>query len=224
MLGPREMNQDGGIVQGENPRGCAVSSGGLTSSPEEPRVSEKTTPDRDSTVVAQPPPAVSSAARRAKSIKDEYVRNLPHLQGCGGPVFVTFSTWKRWILPETVRGRVLEHCAHDHEKKMLLLCAVVMPDHVHLLYEPLADALGNPFGLEEIVGALKGASAHSVNRLLKRKGHVWQDESFDHVVRTRELVVEKAEYICLNPVRKGLCQGPAEYPWIWLNPTVGDLW
>jgi len=144
-----------------------------------------------------------------------YRRNLPHFQGHGAPIFVTFSTYKRWILSESVRGKVLDHCLHDHDVKIHVCCAIVMPDHVHIIYQPLEDELGYPHQLKDILGGIKGASAHSVNRMLKRKGSVWQDESFDHVLRSDESMEEKIEYIRQNPVRKGLCNVPEEYPWFW---------
>ena len=57
-----------------------------------------------------------------------------------------------------------------------------MPDHVHLVLTPAPD--GNSFfSVAEIMQGIKGASAHKVNRLLNRKGQVWQRESFDRVLR-----------------------------------------
>ncbi|HUU47081.1 MAG TPA: transposase [Acidobacteriota bacterium] len=130
---------------------------------------------------------------------------------------MTFCTRNRWHLPESVRQRVLEHCLHDHGCKIHLHCAVVMPDHVHLVYHPLPDDRGSLYPLEEILGGLKGASAHSVNRMLKRKGAVWQEESYDHVLRSTESLHEAVLYVCHNPVRRGLCSQPEDYPWLWVD-------
>jgi hypothetical protein len=69
--------------------------------------------------------------------------------------------------------------------------------------------------LHEIIGAIKGASAHSINKALKRSGTVWQDESFDHVVRHAESLEEKIRYIRDNPGRKGLVSKPEDYRWLW---------
>ncbi len=152
---------------------------------------------------------------KAKPAKSQYRRNLPHLQGGCPTLFVTFSTWERWTLPESVRSAVLSHCLHERGSKLQMHGAVVMPDHVHLIFTPLTDQEGTAFGLAEIMGALKGASAHTVNRMLGRSGHVWQDESFDHALRSGEKTGEKVEYICSNPVRKGLVKSAEEYPWLW---------
>ena len=61
-----------------------------------------------------------------------------------------------------------------------------MPDHVHMIFTPLNDEKGIPFGLAEILSGIKGASAHSINKALNRRGKVWQDESFDHLLRSDE--------------------------------------
>ncbi len=91
-----------------------------------------------------------------------------------------------------------------------------MPDHVHLVFTPLADDDG-PISLPEIFQKVKSESAHRINRLLRRKGRVWQDESFDHFLRRNEGIVAKLEYIRLNPVRAALVQQPEEYKWMWFE-------
>ncbi len=50
-----------------------------------------------------------------------------------------------------------------------------------------------------------------------REGPVWQDESFDHVLRNDESLREKMEYIRQNPVGKGLVTKPEDYPWLWIE-------
>ncbi len=92
---------------------------------------------------------------------------------------------------------------------------VVMPDHVHMVFSPLTDKEGSPYGLAEIMSGIKGASAHSVNKQLRRKGHVWQGESFDHVLRKDESLEVKCAYVCANPVRRGLVSREDDYPWLW---------
>ena len=158
----------------------------------------------------------------AKRAKGQHRRNLPHLQAEDRPVFITFRTFTGFILPESVRDLVLRHCLHDHGVKLWMHGAVVMPDHVHLLFTPLRDDRGNPFGLAEIMHGIKGASAHRVNQALQRRGHVWQDESFDHILRSEENTRSKAEYICQNPERRGLVSGTDDYPWLWREWVEGS--
>lgn len=132
-----------------------------TQAPPSPPVSED---------VAPPPSAVLSAVPRsiplAKPAKGEYRRFLPHLQVEGKPLFVSFVTYNRWVLPESVRDLVLKHCLHDHGIKYHMYGIIVMPDHVHMILAPLTDHEGNSFGLAEIMNGIKGASAHSINKAL----------------------------------------------------------
>ncbi len=89
-------------------------------------------------------------SKLAKPTKGDYRRNLPHLQADDKTQFVTFATFKRWQLPDSVRGLILKHCLHDHGIKIQMHGAVVMPDHVHLVFTQLRDESGNIFGLAEI--------------------------------------------------------------------------
>jgi REP element-mobilizing transposase RayT len=114
---------------------------------------------------------------------------------------------------------MLEHCLHDDGRKIHLNVAVIMPNHVHLLLSALRDENGWPFPLMEILQSLKSSSAHSINKLLRRSGPVWQDESFDHVLRSEESLKQKLEYIRQNPVSAGLIERPEDYPWLWLEPA-----
>lgn len=156
----------------------------------------------------------------AKPASRTYRRNLPHIQADAKPLFVTFSTKDKIVLPESVRGLILKHCLHDHGLKIHLHGAVIMPDHVHLIFTPLRDSQGNVYGLAEIMHGIKGASAHSINKALNRKGTLWQDESFDHILRTNEQLAEKVDYICNNPVRKGIVKEAKDYSWLWKNPDL----
>jgi len=153
-----------------------------------------------------------------------YRRQLPHLQCDDKQHFVTFCTDHRWILPERVRSIVLECCRHDNGEKFDLRIAVVMPDHVHMIFTPLVNREAmEVYSLAEIMDAVKGASAHKINKALGRKGRVWQPESFDHVLRSSENLDAKIIYILENPVRLGLVGEWTEYPWIWKKPFVNPF-
>jgi hypothetical protein len=89
-----------------------------------------------------------------------------------------------------------------------------MPTHAHLLFTPLRDEEGRPFMLAKITNGIKGASSHSINKLLKRKGHVG-NESFDHVIRSDPEFEDTLLYILTNRVGAGLCKFPDQYPWLW---------
>jgi len=172
--------------------------------------------------------------------KYQYRRRLPHLQKADADLFVTFCTGARRILPGVARDLVLEHCLREGGilagegaratqslptqsfptpvPRIHLHAVVVMPDHVHMLLTSLRNANGWPFPLVDILQCFKSASAHRINKLLHTSGPVWEEESFDHVLRSDESLEEKFEYIKQNPVVAGLVRRPEEYRWLWVNP------
>jgi len=152
----------------------------------------------------------------------EYRRKLPHYQPTGRRLFITFRKNHRDPFPPGARDAVLQHCLHDDGKRYQLHAAVVMPDHVHLLLTPLRDEKGWPCGLPAILKLLKGTSARSVNKLAASCGPVWQEESFDHVLRSQESFAAKLEYIRQNPVRRGLVKKSEDYPWLWIESGDAD--
>jgi REP element-mobilizing transposase RayT len=145
-----------------------------------------------------------------------YRRNLPHLQRDCKPHFFTFCTTDRWVLPDLARDIVLEACCHWHGQRYNLYAVVVMPNHVHMILTPLTDCgRMRIFPLRQITHTIKSYSAHEINRRLGRTGSIWQDESFDHVLRSSESLDAKIAYVLANPVRRGLVNMSTEYPWAW---------
>jgi REP element-mobilizing transposase RayT len=152
----------------------------------------------------------------------EYRRNLPHFQSDFRSYFVTFITQDRWILPPTARDIVLRHIVFDHRRRIWLEVAVVMPEHVHMIFTPSPDPSGWSYALSVIMKGIKGSSSREVNEVLERSASLWQHESFDHELRNDESIREKAEYICQNPVRRGLVKVVDDYPWIWREWIEGQ--
>ena len=115
--------------------------------------------------------------------KYRYRRRLPHLQKEDADIFVTFCTARR-VLTDAARDLVLSHClreaglqemagegARPTQTRIHLHAVVVMPDHVHLLLSPLRREDGWPFPLVDILQCMKGATAHRINKLLRREYH-----------------------------------------------------
>ena len=66
----------------------------------------------------------------------------------------------------------------------------------------------------------KSATAHRVNRLRGVAGPVWEEESFDHVLRSDESFAEKCEYIRQNAVEAGRVARAEDYPWLWVEAEL----
>jgi len=86
---------------------------------------------------------------------------------------------------------------------------VVMPDHVHWLFELRSDSLSR------VVQRLKSQAARDINIACGTRGAFWQPGFYDRQMRGDEDLLTQARYILGNPVRRGLAGGLGEYPHAW---------
>ncbi|MGD0085634.1 MAG: primosomal protein N' [Verrucomicrobiota bacterium] len=150
--------------------------------------------------------------------------NLPHFEIPGFTYHVTWQVHNKLVLSPEARATTLEACHFWHGKKIKCLAACVMPDHVHLLIQPLPIQEAGKEGvhsLTEILHSIKSISAHEVNKVMKRTGPVWMDESFDRLIRSEADLHKTWDYIWNNPRRIGLVGPMEDYPYIW-TPAASD--
>ncbi len=136
----------------------------------------------------------------------------------------------------TLAAVVQRSIFHFAGQRYHVLAYVVMPSHLHWVFHPIPEwcetiASGVGFqpanspkaGLkpaprriqrtprEIIMHSLKSFTANECNKILKKKGPFWQDESHDHWVRDEDELFRIIEYIEQNPVKAGLAASPAEF-------------
>ena len=108
--------------------------------------------------------------------------------------------------------QILHACS---SRQFAALAYVFMPDHLHLLVE----------------GTAPDADFRTFMRYLRRRMaleyrrctllDLWQDGYFERVLRHDEATPQVIAYILENPVRAGLVQDPAEYPFAWtIDPAA----
>jgi putative transposase len=88
------------------------------------------------------------------------------------------------VLKEARFAAILTQAMHHFDGIRYELDAyVVMPNHAHVIIRPTQCELHS---LEAIVGSWKQYSSRRINKLLERKGDLWQEESFDRIIRDEE--------------------------------------
>ena len=73
-----------------------------------------------------------------------------------------------------------------------------MHNHVHAVMKPI-----DGFELEEILSSIKGFVSRKVNKLLGRQGKLWEQESYDRIIRDDEHLYQVIQYIGNNPAKAG---------------------
>jgi putative transposase len=120
--------------------------------------------------------------------------------------FVTFSCYCREarLTMESTCQAFLDSLERVRRTRGIRLYGyVLMPEHVHLLMsEP-------EYGV--LCGALQALKISVTRRA--GGGTMWQRRYYDRNVRDHEEFVEKLRYIHRNPVARGLCARPEEWPW-----------
>jgi REP element-mobilizing transposase RayT len=133
-----------------------------------------------------------------------------------GAVFAGFdrqidhaSHGPKWLADPRVARIVVEILrAGERERGFYHLRAwVIMPNHVHVLWNPLAP-------MSRITRWVKGSTARKANVVLGRTGEIfWQGESYDHWVRNQDELEKIVRYVESNPVTAGLAGAPEHWPW-----------
>ena len=108
-----------------------------------------------------------------------------------------------------------------------LIGYVLMPDHFHLLANPIE------LNISKVVGKLKGRSASKILKyfrasdesetlgrlklarpLASGQSHaVWLQDFSSIDIWSHKFIRQKLNYIHLNPIRAGLCDHPAKWRW-----------
>jgi REP element-mobilizing transposase RayT len=164
-------------------------------------------------------------------------RNLPHRQQNGATYFVTFRlvdslpmearirlgelrqlndadgfAWMESyldagngssILSQSIHASLLETTLrHFDEIHYALGAFAIMPNHVHALVQPFVGE-----SLTRLVHSWKSYTANRLQRSAGIKGHVWQEETFDRIVRDASELCRFHDYILANPARAHLRTG-----------------
>jgi putative transposase len=170
-----------------------------------------------------------------------YERNLPHWHPDGAAIFLTWrlhgscdkfrvcktstepgkqfaeldreldraTVGPTWLKIPEIASCVVQALQFGESRLKLysLITYCIMPNHVHAVISPAAP-------LPRITKSLKGFTARQANQILGRTGEkFWQDESYDHWVRSDEELQKIIAYVEKNPVRVGLASSIEEWPW-----------
>jgi REP element-mobilizing transposase RayT len=121
------------------------------------------------------------------------------------------------ILRDASNAAVVTKAMHHFDGSRYELGAyVVMPNHVHAIVRPL---LWEQHPLESLLGSWKQYSATQIHKRIGGKGELWQDESYDRILRDAEHLWRSLQYMGRNPGKAGLRREPCP---LWVKPQWVD--
>lgn len=158
-------------------------------------------------------------------------KRVRHFHDPGDLHELTFSCYQR--MPLITNDRWREILGHAIDRAMIgqgyrLAAFVYMPEHVHLIVYPLAEA----GGIDKLLKAIKRPYSYRIKKLLiaeqssllarltirQRPGvetfRYWQEgPGYDRNLSATKTVLAAVDYVHLNPVRRDLCRSATEWRW-----------
>jgi REP element-mobilizing transposase RayT len=178
-----------------------------------------------------------------------YERNLPHWHPEGAAIFLTWRlhgtyahlrpdptsanpgrvfaaadrqldravSGPKWLREPAIAQSLVDALRFGEQQLRLysLIAFCVMPNHVHAVVQPRVPVY-------RITKSIKGFTARRANVLLGRTGEpFWQDETYDHWIRTDSELQRVIRYTERNPVVAGLVESPEQWPWSSASKNTG---
>jgi len=178
-------------------------------------------------LAGSPPAEVIEQLRQERDIERKGIvtvgggiRNQAHKQRRNTAYFTKFDTLldgassgPHWLADKRVAALVAEAIHFRDKTQYDLYAFTVMPNHVHMVFATVRRADCPTYTVTQILQKLKWNTALKANRILNRSGAFWQDESYDHVIRTDEELERTIQYVLNNPVQAGLVSSWEQWPW-----------
>jgi len=129
---------------------------------------------------------------------------------------------RRAFLAEAATAELVRACLLDVAQRdgFLVAAYCVTPDHLHFLAQGMIEGAD----LCQCIRTFKSRSAFAFRQ--RRNCQLWEASYYEHILREEDSPEEIAHYIWWNPVRKGLCKEPEEYPYsgsqtiLWGNGAI----
>lgn len=99
-----------------------------------------------------------------------------------------------WLKQPEISEIIINEMHHYDKERYILHAWCVMPNHVHVILEPL---IGNK--LLSILRTWKSFTAQAANKILNRKGIFWLSEYYDHIIRDEFDYQIQLDYLWQNP-------------------------
>ena len=139
-----------------------------------------------------------------------------------------------WLRDDRIAGKLAESLHRLDGDAYRLDSFSIMSNHVHTVFKPLvseevlaqilrsgSDHSAIP-ALAKIMQSIKGRSARECNLILGRSGQFWEQESFDHVIRSGKFD-QTVRYVLNNPVKAGIVTTWEDYPWSYCRKKLIEI-
>ena len=120
-----------------------------------------------------------------------------------------------WLKRQEYATALHDAILRFHAQRYEIGCFTIMANHCHVVIRPYEGV-----DVESEVGAMKKVVTLFINEQEGLAGPLWQQESYDRIIRDEEHLYRVIQYIGANPRRAGV---PRAGWWRWVNPLWEQL-
>jgi Rad3-related DNA helicase/REP element-mobilizing transposase RayT len=142
---------------------------------------------------------VSRARQMNRPLTEDELRRLDYLFSDRVDRYLDAGHGACWFRRDDMAQLVADALAHFDGERYRLIAWCIMPNHVHVVIQPLPG-----FELEQILHSWKSFTAHEAKKLQQIAGEFWQAEYYDHLVRSPDDLDHSNHYVWANPEKAGL--------------------
>jgi valyl-tRNA synthetase len=118
------------------------------------------------------------------------------------------------VLRDPQSAEIVQNALKHFDKERYELVAwTIMPNHVHVILRPLPGQ-----ELSAIIHSWKSYTSKEINQRLGRRGSLWMDEYYDHLIRDERDFRAQISYVLTNAEKAGL----QEWSWQGVIPSTPD--
>ncbi|NBC12685.1 MAG: transposase [Gammaproteobacteria bacterium] len=143
----------------------------------------------------------------------------------GGCYFFTVVTHRRHTLfgsPEHVEGLRQAVRAVQRARPFTIQAMVVLPDHLHAVWQLPEDDADFSRRWRDIKRGFSSRLDAPVNH--RGEKAIWQRRFWEHLIRDEDDWRRHVDYVHYNPVKHGLVERPAQWPYSSFHAAVRKGW
>jgi REP element-mobilizing transposase RayT len=148
---------------------------------------------------------LAKAQAATPSISSEEKQRLDRLFSKRVQTYLDSGVGACHLAKPAIAKMVAQALHHFNGNRYRLWAWCIMPNHVHVVLEPIP-----PYTLAPILHSWKSFTANQAHKLLGTQGPFWQREYYDHLIRDETALWRLIDYVMQNPIKSHLIN----WPWV----------
>ena len=152
-----------------------------------------------------------------RELTEKELKEIQYLYSDRIESFLDSGYGECYLVKPEIADLVVNALQYFEGQRYFLHAWCVMPNHVHVIVEPLVtrpsrsgsvekdnDHIGvDQVTLSKIIHSWKSYIAHKANKILNRRGDFWQHDYYNHIIRSHQSYLYQIRYIWDNPENAG---------------------